>query len=43
MFGSNLLDWLPESDARQNGIGLLFEFPFVQMNAAKGEKRIYPI
>lgn len=35
-------DWLPESDARQNEKGLLFEFPFGQLDAAKGEKRLLP-
>ncbi|MCR4294885.1 MAG: hypothetical protein NUW21_05075, partial [Elusimicrobia bacterium] len=31
---------LPESDALQNGNGLLFEFSFGQLNATKGEKRL---
>ena len=34
------LDWLPESDAPQNGNGLIFEFPFGLLNTIKGEKRI---
>ena len=34
--------WVPESDAPQNGKGLLFEFPFGQLNAAKGKKRLLP-
>lgn len=32
--------WLPESDAPQNGKGLLFEFPFGILNVTKGEKRL---
>jgi hypothetical protein len=35
-------EWLPESDALQNGKGLLFEFSFGQLNTAKGEKRLLP-
>jgi hypothetical protein len=35
-------DWLPESDALQNGKGLLFEFSFGQLNTAKGKKRLLP-
>ncbi len=35
-------NWLPESDALQNGKGLLFEFPFGSINAAKGEKHLLP-
>lgn len=35
-------NWLPESDALQNGKGLLFEFLFRQLNTAKGEKRLLP-
>jgi len=35
-------DWLPDSDALQNGKGLLFEFSFGQLNAAKGERRLLP-
>ena len=35
-------NWLPESDALQNGNGLLFEFSFGQLNTTKGEKRLLP-
>lgn len=35
-------DSLPESDALQNGNGLLFEFAFGSINAAKGEKHLIP-
>jgi hypothetical protein len=37
-----LIKALPESDALQNGKGLLFEFSFGQLNTAKGEKRLLP-
>jgi len=37
---SSRRDWLPESDAPQNGKGLLFEFSFGQLNTAKGQKQL---
>jgi len=36
-------DWLPESDAPQNGNGLLFEFSFGQLNTTKGQKQLLPL
>jgi len=35
-----LIKILPESDAQQNRIGLLYEFSFGPINARKGEKRL---
>lgn len=42
MIARSQSNWLPESDAPQNGNGFLFEFPFGQLNTTKGEKRLLP-
>jgi hypothetical protein len=33
-------NWLPDSDALQNGNGLFYEFPFGILNGRKGHKQI---